>query len=132
MAALEPSPRIVRLVGVYDANGSLAGELAYWLGARLGLRHCSLCDITHGLVRPKLEWRREVDRLPFDFVAVHLDEREPAVAKASSGKEPCVVAVHDDGSARVIIGAGELEACDGDPAAFADLLASFTGPPEDP
>jgi len=132
MAAPEPSPRIVRLVGVYDANGSLAGELAYWVGARLGLRHCSLCDITHGLVRPKPEWRQEVDQLPVDFIAVHLDEREPEVARASAGQEPCVVAVHDDGSARVIIGTGELEACAGDPAAFAALLASFTGPREDP
>ena len=45
------SQQIVRLIGVYDANGTLSGELAYWIGARLGRRHCSLCDITHGSVR---------------------------------------------------------------------------------
>jgi hypothetical protein len=39
---------IRRLVGVYNANGTVGGELAYFLGARLGRAHCSLCDITHG------------------------------------------------------------------------------------
>ena len=46
----------------------------------------------------------------------------PAVAEASRGKEPCVVAVRDDGSADVVIGKAELEDCDGDPMAFAALL----------
>ena len=118
----QSSPRIVKLTGVYDANGSLAGELAYWMGARLGKRHCALCEITHGLVRTKPEWREARDGLPVEFTAVHLDERDPAVAEASRGKEPCVVAVRDDGSADVVIGKAELEDCDGDPMAFAALL----------
>jgi hypothetical protein len=40
--------RVVRLVGVYDADGTPRGEIAYWVGARLGRTHCALCDITHG------------------------------------------------------------------------------------
>ena len=58
------SSRIVKLTGVYDANGSLPGELAYWVGARLGVRHCALCEITHGLVRAKPEWHQARDELP--------------------------------------------------------------------
>ena len=41
--------RVVRFVGVYNAEGTLRGEVAYWIGARLGLGHCALCDITHGV-----------------------------------------------------------------------------------
>ena len=43
-----PTDRLARLVGVYDADGTPWGEVAYWVGARLGRRHCSLCEITHG------------------------------------------------------------------------------------
>ena len=52
-----PTQRIVRLVGVYDADSTLRGELSYWVGARLGRRHCSLCKITHGSVRQRPEWK---------------------------------------------------------------------------
>ena len=120
------SPRIVKLTGVYDANGSLAGELSYWMGARLGTRHCALCEITHGLVRTKPEWREARDGLPVEFTAVHLDERDPEVAEASLGKEPCVVAIREDGSAEVVVGKAELEDCEGDPMAFAALLRTVS------
>lgn len=46
-----------RVIGVYDADGTAWGELRYWIGARVGRAHCSLCDITHGLVHERAEWR---------------------------------------------------------------------------
>ena len=51
------TPTVRRLVGVYDADHTIRGELAYWIGARLGRAHCSLCDITHGLLRERSESR---------------------------------------------------------------------------
>jgi hypothetical protein len=33
------------LIGVYAADGTVTGELAYFVGARLGRAHCALCDI---------------------------------------------------------------------------------------
>lgn len=44
------APTLQRLVGVYDADGTVLGELSYFVKARLGRAHCSLCDITHGVV----------------------------------------------------------------------------------
>ena len=41
---------------MYDADHTLIGEVSYWVGARLGRRHCALCDITHGLFTPKRDW----------------------------------------------------------------------------
>jgi hypothetical protein len=38
-------------IGVYNADASVWGEVSYWFGARIGVRHCSLCDVTHGMFR---------------------------------------------------------------------------------
>lgn len=131
MNPADPVAPITRLVGVYDANGSLSGEIAYWVGARLGMKHCALCDITHGLVRPKQEWNRQVESLGVEFKAVHLDEREPVVEDASRGREPCVVAIREDGSADVVVDRHQLESCDGNPASLAELLGRILGSSSD-
>ena len=70
-----PTQRIVRLVGVYDADSTLRGELAYWVGARLGRRHCSLCDITHGSVRQRPEWKTCRAELPVPFDTFHRNDQ---------------------------------------------------------
>lgn len=122
MSSQTTSP-IVTFTGVYDADGTLAGELRYWVGAHVtGTAHCALCEITHGMFREKARWRELAAALPVPFEAVHLDERSPAVRTASEGHEPCVVALHADGSAEVVLDAGELEAMDGDPEALARAL----------
>ena len=59
--------RIVRLVGVYDADATMRGELAYWVGARLGRTHCALCEITHGMARERSEWKTCRAGLPVPF-----------------------------------------------------------------
>ena len=94
----------MRLVGVYDADGGLRGELSYLLGKARG-RHCSLCDITHSPVRRRREWDDFVATLPVPFDVVHRNERDPAVEAATAGREPCVVAKTIDGIVMVLDGA---------------------------
>ena len=48
---MDPVAPIERLIGVYDADGGLRGELAYVLGHLAGRAECALCDITHSAVR---------------------------------------------------------------------------------
>lgn len=108
---------VTALTGVYHADGTLIGELRYWVGARLGRAHCSLCDITHGSVREKASWRACREELPVPFRAVHLDERTEAERAASEGRTPCVLAHTTDGI-EVLLGPDDLAACDGDPAAL--------------
>ncbi|MGI9196176.1 MAG: hypothetical protein ACR2KE_01800 [Candidatus Nanopelagicales bacterium] len=86
-----------RLVGVYDADGGLRGELAYLAGKALG-HHCSLCDITHSPVRRRRAWDAYAASLPVPFDVVHRNERDPLLAAATTGREPCVVGLADDGS----------------------------------
>ena len=122
----EPAPAAARLVGVYDANGSIPGEIAYWVGARLGTRHCALCDITHGLVREQQEWRECQSSLSLPFEALHLDEIPPAMAATVKGRAPCVVAERSDGDYEIVIDRAQLERCEGEPQRLASLIEALT------
>jgi hypothetical protein len=104
--------RVRRLVGVYDADGSWRGELAYWIGARLGRRHCSLCDITHGSVRERPEWAACKSEMPVEFVTFHRDDQPDEVRAAACGRVPVVVADTDRGLV-LLLDPGQLDACDG-------------------
>ena len=112
---------VTGLTGIYHADGTVLGELRYWVGARLGRAHCALCDITHGSVREKPAWRTASATLPVPFRAVHLDERSPAETAASEGRTPCVLA-HTARGAEVLLGPAELQACEGDPGRLVDAL----------
>ena len=100
---------VTRIVGVYDADGGLRGELAYLAGKVRG-QHCSLCDITHSPVRRRRAWDAYVSSLPVPFEVVHRNERDPRIASAATGREPCVVAVCDDGATVLLLGDDELRA----------------------
>lgn len=113
---------VIRLVGVYDADGGLRGELAYLAGKARG-RHCSLCDITHSPVRRRREWDAFAGTLPVPFEVVHRNERDAAVEAATAGREPCVVAECDDGEVVLILDDDALQ-CAGDVAGLSSALGS--------
>lgn len=112
---------IRRLVGVYNADHTLTGELAYWVGARLGRRHCSLCEITHGLFSEKAEWKTCKAGLPIPFETFHRDDQPTSVREAMGGRTPVVVAVTDDGVVE-LLEATDLEHCQGNPQALIDAV----------
>lgn len=116
---------IVALTGVYDADGTLVGELRYWFGARLGRAHCALCDITHGSVRERPEWRECRDDLTVPFATVHRDEQSAAVATATAGEYPAVVATLDDGTTTRILDGGALAEAAGAAERQAALVAAI-------
>lgn len=115
------SSPVLRLTGVYDAAGSLVGELRYLVGRTFGQRHCALCDITHGRVREKAAWRAARRQLPVPFTAVHLDERDAEERAVSEGQAPCVLA-HTVEGVYVLLAGDELERCAGDPHLLVDAL----------
>ena len=112
---------IRRLIGVYDADGGLRGEIAYITG-KLGGRHCSLCDITHSPVRRRREWDAYVSTLPVPFDVVHRNERTPALTAATSGREACVVAECHDGGMVFLLSDDDLSRA-GDVAGLSIALA---------
>jgi hypothetical protein len=115
---------VVRLVGVFDANGGLLGELSYVVGKAIGRAHCGLCDITHSPWRRKPEWDRFTHALPVPFELVHRDERDAAVLAATAGQTPCVVAVMTNGQVLPLLTGADLDAASGSIVAFGDALRS--------
>lgn len=108
----EQLTHIVRLIGVYDADGSVRGELAYWIGARLGRAHCSLCEITHGLVRERADWKKCRAGLAVPFDTYHRDEQPDAVRVATADIVPAVIAETQQGFSP-LLGPADLDRCGG-------------------
>ncbi len=107
---------IRRLIGVYDADGTVLGELSYFVGKRLGRAHCGLCDITHGVVRERAEWRLERDRLRVPFDVFHRDDQPDEVRAATGGVAPAVLAETASGRVVVLVGPAVIDRCVGSPA----------------
>ena len=107
-----PTRGIVRLVGVYGSDSTLRGELSYWVGARLGRRHCSLSEITHGSVRQRPEWKTCQASLRMPFDTYHRNDQPDPIRAAAGGQAPVVIAETDTGHV-VLLAAAELEACAG-------------------
>lgn len=116
------SSRVVRFVGVYNADGSFVGEVSYFVGARFGLAHCSLCTITHGLLSERRDWQACRAQLPVPFVTFHRDDQPDAVRAALDGTAPAVVAEVEGGAVVVLLGPGHLEDCAGSPALLVEAL----------
>ena len=66
------------LLGVYDADGGIRGELTYVWGRWRGTAHCSLCDLTHTTWRRKQEWDALVARVPVPLRVAHRNELDLA------------------------------------------------------
>ena len=111
-----------RLIGVYDADGSLRGEVSYVVGKLLGRRHCALCDITHSPVRRKPRWDAMVASLGIRFDLRHRDELTPQEAAAVRDVAPPVVLGEDASGLRVLLDSRQLDTCGGDVDRFRDLL----------
>ena len=130
-AALVPlsmSEKQVTLIGVYKANGGVVGELSYFFGHLVGVRNCSLCDVTHSPVMKKAKFKDLEKRLRAElgitFKLVHMNERNAEELKASSGREPCVLLRYDDGGISMLLDYVELKAIDGSVESFEKLLRS--------
>ena len=123
---------IVEVLGVYDADGGLRGELTYVVGHLLGRTECSLCDVTHSLVRRKSEWDAMASRLPVPVRLVHRNEVTASERAAwTSVGLPVVLAATRTGEHVVLLGRADLTALDGSVEAFdaalRDALVSVAG-----
>ncbi len=109
---------ITELIGVYHADGGLAGEAKYVIGKLLGTAHCALCDITHSPVRRRPAWDAMVGRLGVPFRLVHLNEMSDEVAGAVTRSGSPVVLQRTDAGLSVLLAPDELESLGGAVDAF--------------
>jgi len=107
-------------VGIYNADGSLLGEVSYVLAKYTGRGHCELCDITHGTFRRKRSWDTACEQAGINVELLHRDEATEDQLHVA-GNLPAVIR-KDGNSWRLVAGPAELAACDGDPERLMSLL----------
>lgn len=112
----------VTYVGIYNADGSLLGEISYVLAKYTGRGHCELCDITHGTFRRKRSWDKACEQAGINMELLHRDEATTDQLNAA-GDLPAIIKV-DGNTWRLVAGPAELAACDGNPERLMTLLTT--------
>jgi hypothetical protein len=115
-----PHP-VVELVGVYDADGTIRGELSYLVRRAAGRGHCALCDISHGTLRRRPSFDIAIGRLPVPLRMLHRDELDADQAAAAADSVPCVLAVSARG-VEVLLDRAALERRPMDAEELVDLI----------
>jgi len=118
------SEPVVEFIGVYDADSTILGEIGYWLGVRIGVRHCSLCDITHGLFTERSDWKQCRETLAVPFTTFHRNDAPREVLDAANGVFPAVFA-RQAGQITQVLDPASLAALDGSPEALVSRLSAL-------
>jgi hypothetical protein len=122
---------LIEVIGVYNANSTILGEVSYWIGARFGVAHCSLCDITHGLFAERKDWKSCRDQSEFNFSTFHRNDQPEAVRAVANDVTPVVVAFVNY-KYQVLLGPQQIDACEGSPerlvAAITEALVAIDKP----
>jgi len=113
---------MAHFVGIYNADGTILGEVAYVAKKLLGRGSCALCDITHGWTGRRRDFDTTCSSAGIEWTLLHRDEATPEQL-AAAGPLPAVIK-HDSGTWQLVLDPSELDACKGDPAALATRLAA--------
>jgi hypothetical protein len=114
---------IERLLGVYNADGGIVGELRYVIGHALGRVSCALCEITHSPIRRKREWDALVAELGVRVDLRHLNELD-ARERIAVGDAAPLVLVERQGMLEPLLDAEQLAKLDGSVSAFGVAVRS--------
>lgn len=109
-----------KLVGIYNAKGSIVGELQYFFGTLTGQTQCALCDITHGVFKGKVAFSKAKQPLGIPFEILYLDELDLSL-QLFKDYAPCIVG-RSDSQYSLLITKAELELCDGDVSRLFTLI----------
>jgi hypothetical protein len=122
---------VIRIIGIYNARGTLRGEITYLLRRTFAKEHCALCDITHGSVRRRPGWDRCSQvftgecGIPVDLL--HLNQAPSDVLDRADFHPPAIYFQKSDGSFILALSQVELEACNHSPEALFSLLNQKLG-----
>ena len=102
---------------IYNAEGSLKGELKYLYKKYFKDIKCSMCDITHSTFTQKKKWKNKCLTFPLEIECMHLDELPSDIKILVNDKTPCVVA-QINSTNKIIIKDEELIHMEGDVDSF--------------
>jgi hypothetical protein len=119
---------MAELIGVTSVSTGFGRRLGYALARAVGAKPCALKALSHGLFRLSPAWERLATAMNTEWghslVVVAPDEADPAVKKASSGREPCVLIRDEDGGVSMIADWNDLAASSGRIDVFERILRS--------
>ena len=113
---------MTHFVGIYNADGTLFGEISYVAKKLAGRGSCALCDITHGWTGRRRDFDSTCNSAGIEWTLLHRDEATPEQL-AAAGALPAVITQGNNGTWQLVLGPSRLDECNGDPAA---LVASLT------
>ena len=113
--------RSVKIYCIYNAKGSVSGELAYVFKKYVLGFKCSMCEITHNSFTMKKDWENKVSQSNINIETVHLDERPKDLEEFSKSKPPCVVGEYQEGY-KIILTNEDLKNLEGNVDLFFDML----------
>tara|TARA_Y100000816_G_C25954507_1_gene498022 strand:- start:455 stop:838 length:384 start_codon:yes stop_codon:yes gene_type:complete len=103
----------LKIYCIYNANGTLFGELSYlFKKAFLGFK-CPMCDITHRTLIKKKHWIKKIHSFQYNLEAVHLNEQPSEIKKFTNQISPCVIAIYEN-SFKLLLDSKELSLIHGD------------------
>ncbi len=108
---------------VYDANGGVLGEAAYFIRKWLGIGKCELCAVTHRGLQPRDAWVRATEDVDVPIVLLHRNELEPRLRTFIDGAFPCVLG-EQDGNLNWILRPEEIGPYVGEPERLAKSIAA--------
>jgi len=108
-------------VGIYNADGTILGEISYVAKKMIGRGSCALCDITHGWTGRRRDFDTTCTSAGVDWTLLHRDEAS-ADQLTAAGPLPAVIRQEAAGSWERVLGPSELDECNGDPAALVARL----------
>lgn len=111
-----------RILLVYNADGGLMGEAAYFLKKGLGIAKCGLCEITHSGISERKTWVQCRSGIDAEFVGLHRNELSRGEREFISGQYPCVLCDRD-GHLSWVVTPAEFEVLGPDPTGLAEVVS---------
>ena len=118
--------KINRLLLIFDADSGKWGAFVDSAKKLLMLKGCALCDITHGVLGEKAEWKSCKEEFGIDIDYVHRDELDDELKKQVAMELPCIVAQTIGGEFLQLITREVLERCEGSASSLRGKLRYYS------
>lgn len=112
---------IAKLIGIYNGDSGIRGELAYALGKMRGTASCALCDITHNGIRNNPEWKSVTCELNVPFELIHRNKRDQELIDLTGDQTPAVIAETENGYV-LVMGPMDFVGTNGSAQEFLNVL----------
>ncbi|MDD9891984.1 MAG: hypothetical protein OXT49_00540 [Gammaproteobacteria bacterium] len=104
---------IEKLVFVWNADFSVAGGIRALKEVASGEHSCTLCEIAYHRVTQTSEWKAYKKSLGIEVREPCRNQLKADQLAAAGGDFPCVLA-HTEAGVHKLLGAKEIDACEGD------------------